>query len=83
MKENKIIIFLVFIAVLISFGLGISFAYFSINVVGNDTASSQLITTGELKLNYQGSDYLELDNAEPGDFGFFNFTVTNFRNITN
>ena len=77
MKYNKTILILTTIAIIISFMLGISYAYFSIETIGNETASTQLITTANLRIKYQGTDTINTDNMEPGDTTSTTFTVKN------
>lgn len=82
MKYNKTILILTTIAIIISFMLGISYAYFSIETIGNETASTQLITTANLRIKYQGTDTINTDNMEPGDTTSTTFTVRNTGNVT-
>ena len=73
-KNNLIILSLITI---ISFIVGVSYAYFTTIVIGNDTASSNKAASGSLKLDYYGNDYLDISNMQPGDSSSFNFSVTN------
>ena len=65
------------IITLISFIIGLSYAYFTTIVIGNDTASSNITTSGSLKLTYNGTDSISLENSQPGDSDTMSFTVTN------
>ena len=47
--------------------IGVSLAYFSLNIIGNDTAKYNTITTGDLALTYTDTSELSFDNALPGD----------------
>lgn len=47
--------------------LGISYAWFSTIIEGNDNANKHIVTTGDLKLTYTNSDTVTLENAFPGD----------------
>lgn len=47
--------------------IGVSLAYFSLSIIGNDTAKYNTITTGDLALTYMDSDELSLNGAFPGD----------------
>ena len=47
--------------------LGISYAYFSLNVIGNEDAKLSVVTTGKLELTYTDNKEITLDNAIPGD----------------
>ena len=65
MKDKKTYIILgvsiLFIAI------GISFAYFSLNVIGNDTAKNNKIVTGNLELTFTDTEEISLNNMFPGD----------------
>ena len=77
MKDQKLFISIVSIFTIISFIIGVSYAYFTTQVVGNDTASTQNIKTGTLRINYTGTDTLDMNNTEPPDTKSMTFTVTN------
>ena len=47
--------------------LGISYAYFSTNIIGNETAKKQTVMTGDLELTFTDTTEISLDNAFPGD----------------
>lgn len=47
--------------------LGISYAWFSTIIEGNENAKKQYVQTGDLKLTYTDTDTLSIDNAFPGD----------------
>ncbi len=76
MKTKSKILFISIIT-FISFIVGVSYAYFTTIVIGNDTASSNKAASGSLKLDYYGNDYLDISNMQPGDSSSFNFSVTN------
>ena len=65
MKNKKIYIMLV-VSILLTV-IGVSLAYFSLNIIGNDTAKYNTITTGDLALTYTDTSELSFDNALPGD----------------
>ena len=77
MKDNKLFISIVSIFTIISFIIGISYAYFVPIIIGNDTASNHNTKAGTLKLTYNGTNVLNLNNASPGDSSSTTFTVTN------
>ena len=64
--KNKKILMIISIITLISFIIGFSYAYFTTNVIGNDTASSNITTSGSLRLTYNGTDYILLENSQAG-----------------
>ncbi len=47
--------------------LGISYAYFGTNIIGNETAKKQTVMTGNLELTFTDTTEISLDNAFPGD----------------
>ena len=47
--------------------LGISYAWFSTIIEGNDNAKKQYVQTGDLRLTYTDTDTISIDNAFPGD----------------
>ena len=77
MKDKKLFISIVSIFTIISFIIGVSYAYFVPIIIGNDTASSHHTKAGTLRLTYNGTNVLSLPNASPGDTTSTTFTVTN------
>ncbi|NLA32531.1 MAG: hypothetical protein GX864_01090 [Mollicutes bacterium] len=67
MKDKKLFISIISIFTIISFIIGVSYAYFTPIIIGNDTASSHHTKAGTLRLNYNGTNVLTLPNASPGD----------------
>ena len=65
MKIKKSYLILIISALVLL--IGVSFAYFSLEITGNDTAKYNTITTGDLKLTFTDTNALTLDNALPGD----------------
>ena len=57
--------------------IGVSFAYFSLEITGNDTAKYNTITTGDLKLTFTDTNVLTLDDALPGDSATKTISVKN------
>lgn len=75
MKDKKTYIMLV-VSILFTV-IGVSLAYFSLNIIGNDTAKYNTITTGDLALTYTDTSELSFDNALPGDSITKTITVKN------
>ena len=65
MKDRKMYILLV-ISILFAV-VGVSLAFFSLNIIGNDTAKYNKITTGDLELVFTDDNEVSLDGAFPGD----------------
>ena len=57
--------------------IGVSYAYFSITVNGNEEAQDIRVTTGNLSLFYNSGPELKVDNIQPGKILIKEFTVTN------
>ena len=65
MKDKKMYILLV-ISILFAV-IGVSLAFFSLNIIGNDKAKDTKITTGDLELVFTDDNEVSLDGAFPGD----------------
>ena len=75
MKDKKIYIILGISILFIA--IGISYAYFSLNVIGNDTAKNNRIVTGNLELTFTDTEEISLQNIIPGDSVTKTIKVTN------
>lgn len=65
MKGKKMYILLV-ISILFAV-VGVSLAFFSLSIIGNDKAKNTKITTGDLELVFTDDNEVSLDGAFPGD----------------
>ena len=65
MKDKKIL-FGTFIALLLLLTTGLSYAYFSTSVSGNDDAKDVVVETGTLKLVYTDSPEIVAEHIKPG-----------------
>ncbi len=65
MKDKKIYILLV-VSILITV-IGVSLAFFALNIIGNENAKDVVITTGDLKLLLTDGSAVSLNDAKPGD----------------
>ena len=76
MKDKKILygMFLTFTFILVT---GLTYAFFSQTITGNDIAETLNVTTTELKLNFTDGKYIELKEAMPGDSVTKTFSVEN------
>ena len=72
--DNKKYIFIIIILSLVAVITGLSYAWFSAILTGNETAHRNTVTTGDLKLTYNDGSEMSLSNAFPGDS--FNKTIT-------
>ena len=75
MKDKKIYIMLV-VSILITV-IGVSLAFFALNIVGNENAKDVVITTGDLKLLLTDGSAVSLNDAKPGDSVTKTITVKN------
>ena len=74
--KNKSVIYLSVVLGLLLV-IGVSYAYFSITVNGNEEAKDIIVTTGNLSLYYNSGPELKVDNIQPGKILIKEFTVTN------
>ena len=65
-KRNKLKIIVVTTLIFLVAIAGISYAYFSIQIVGNDTASSMRLTTANMSLVYTDIEIRSGENVIPG-----------------
>lgn len=77
--QKKMIYILLVISLLFTV-VGVSLAFFSLKVLGNDTAKNNKVTTGSLELTFNDTNEIILDNAFPGDLVTKTFTVKNTGN---
>ena len=66
LKDRKYI-YMIAILTLVVLALGLSYAWFSAVITGNDTAKKNTVVTGDLKLTYTDTNEMSLSNAFPGD----------------
>ncbi|MEG2618707.1 MAG: InlB B-repeat-containing protein [Bacilli bacterium] len=57
--------------------IGASTAFFTSNIIGNNNASSMLVTAGSLSIDYSDGEEINIKNALPGDSDSKVFRVTN------
>ena len=65
MKDNKIL-FGTFLVLLLLLTVGLSYAYFSISVKGNDNAKNVIVEAGTLKLTYTDGPAINAQYIKPG-----------------
>ena len=81
-KSNKIKIIVITLLVFIASIAGISYAYFTIRVTGNEEASSMRLTTANLSLVYTDVQIVSGEYAQPGWTQTKTLTVYNNGNQT-
>ena len=81
-KSNKIKIIVITALIFLVSIAGISYAYFTIQIVGNETASSMRLTTANLSLVYNDVQIVSKEYAQPGWTQTKTLTVYNDGNQT-
>ncbi len=76
MKNNKWLLIGV-IASLSVFAIGISYAFFHANILGNDTAIANKVQAGTMELTFTDDNVINIENGQPGDSDSKTFTVEN------
>ena len=81
-KSNKIKIIVITALIFLVSIAGISYAYFTIQITGNETASSMRLRTANMSLVYNDVQIVSGEYAEPGWTDTKTLTVTNTGNVT-
>ena len=81
-KSNKIKIIVITALIFLVSIAGISYAYFTIQITGNDTASSMRLRTANMSLVYNDVQIVSGEYATPGWSETKTLTVTNNGNVT-
>ena len=81
-KSNKIKIIVITALIFLVSIAGISYAYFTIQVVGNETASSMRLRTANMSLVYNDVQIVSGEYAQPGWTDTKTLTVTNTGNVS-
>ena len=81
-KTNKVKVIVITLLIFIVSIAGISYAYFTIQITGNDTASSMRLTTANMSLVYNDVQIVSGEYAEPGWTQTKTLTVTNTGNVS-
>lgn len=82
MKSIKVLISLIAITLVLGI-LGFSYAYFTINILGTSSTSKVSIETGDFRLDFDDTEYVNMTNTIPGSTETKTFTVTNTGNVVN
>lgn len=80
MRDKKYL-YLTLIIILLLAIFAISYAWFNAVLSGNDSANTNVVTTGKLELSYNDTDEIYLENAVPGDSFAKEINVKNTGNI--
>ena len=81
-KTNKIKVIVITLLIFIVSIAGISYAYFTIQITGNDTASSMRLSTANMSLIYNDVQIASGEYVTPGWSETKTLTVTNNGNVT-
>lgn len=82
MKKNKLMLGLLSLLTILAFFVGGSYAIFNPVVIGNDTASTQVMKSGAIEITYNGTNSINISTFEPGDSTTATFTVKNTGSLT-
>lgn len=74
---NRKIIYLIIFIFALCLSLGISLAYFVVEVIGNEDAKDIVVETSNLLLNYKEGNILDVNGVFPGNTFTKEFTVEN------
>lgn len=77
MKNKKIFIYIAFALILLFGTVGITYAWFSTNVIGNESAKSTVIKSGNLKASFNDSDTISGVVSPGWTSGDNTFTINN------
>ena len=64
--NNKKMYIVIAVSILVV-AIGVSLAYFGVTIIGNDTAKSNKVVTGNLELTFTDTNEISLDGMFPGD----------------
>ena len=79
--KTALILGIVYIVVVVLSVGGLTYAFFTASVGGNDRASSTIVETAELKLVFSDTQKIEMNEALPGQAVTKTFTVENISDI--
>ena len=80
-KTNKVKVIVITLLIFIVSIAGITYAYFTIQITGNDTASSMRLSTANMSLIYNDVQIVSGEHATPGWTQTKTLTVTNNGNV--
>ena len=82
MNKRKTLIIGLSFAIFVVFAMvGLTYAFFTASVGGNEEASSTIVETADLRLVYDGTAHIEMNDALPGWSETKTFTVENKGNV--
>lgn len=76
-RKNTVFLTIIAVATLLVAVVGATFAYFSVQVTGNEAATSTVIKTANIKITYTAGTDIEANLIEPGWDKDLKFTVEN------
>ena len=76
-RKNTVFLTIIAVATLLVAVIGATFAYFSVIITGNETATSTIIRTANIKITYTAGTNISLTSASPGDTANLTFSVAN------
>ncbi|MBO4245815.1 MAG: hypothetical protein J5892_03660 [Bacilli bacterium] len=76
-RKNTVFLTIIAVATLLIAVIGATFAYFSVIITGNESATSTIIRTANIKITYTAGTNINLTSASPGDTANLTFSVAN------
>lgn len=76
-KRHTLFIYIIAIITLLIAIIGATFAYFAARIIGNENASSVLIRSSSLTIEYLTENEINVKNIGPGFSKDLNFTISN------
>lgn len=76
-KRNTLVIYVIAILTLLIAIIGATFAFFAARIIGNENASSVLIRSSSLTIEYLTQNEINETNIGPGFSKDLNFTISN------
>ena len=80
-NKKTLIMGITFIVLVVLGMIGLTYAFFTARVEGNEEASSTIVETADLRLVYDGTAHIEMNDALPGQAVTKTFTVENKGNV--
>ena len=81
LSKQSIILLVCVICICIICLCSVSYAFFTIQIKGNDTAKPMEVVLGSMKMRFDDSNAVKLENALPGDSIIKKFKITNIGNL--
>ena len=81
LNKNQIKIIVLGLIGILILSTGISYAYFSATITNGNNGTSEIVTSGTMRINYAEGNSLDLEAALPGDTIYKEFSLENTGDI--